>query len=213
MTGPVKLVCPTKNDNAFNKEWNAPTVPVNYFFVENADRTQGLKIVVSDGVVPLYSTGTTVTFSGVVATDATGQKVAQLIAFLSAVPGTGPAPIGKTSKGLAAANNGTLVKVWGKIVSKTINTLVPPETWTFGDPPQTCNLWDYEYITINDGGGDIKIPTHTQFNAMSNYDPLMSGLQVGDYVSVVGVQTTTNGSDVVVMPRNHFDILNFTDLP
>jgi hypothetical protein len=118
--------------------------------------------------------------------------------------------MGKSSKALTAT--GTLVRVWGKVKEIVNNPVRETEIWMGGDPPAPYYKWDYEYIVINDGGNDVKIPLHVQANYMTTFDGNISGLQIGDYIGVNGIAGTTNGTDVVVYPRNVADILNYTDL-
>jgi hypothetical protein len=104
----------------------------------------------------------------------------------SAVSDTVPALLGKGSKALTASN--TMVKVWGKITQLVPNT------------GADSARYQYDYMVINDGGQDVKIPMHVQYLQMS-VDTAITGLSVGDYMSVTGIATTTDGTDVVVIPR------------
>jgi hypothetical protein len=182
------------------------------FYIQNADRTQGIKCV-SDGGLTTYGPTYKIVFTGKVEADPlnAGKKIIRMLSINSAVHGTEPAPIGKSNKALA--NTGTLVRVWGKITSKTVNPNAASDLWD-ADPTEGVNMvpkYDYEYITIDDGSvaGGIKILMHVQANYMTNVDGTIGGLSVGDYVGVTGIASTTNGTDVVVAPRNVGDILEY----
>jgi hypothetical protein len=93
----------------------------------------------------------------------------------------------------------------------TVNPNAWSDLWD-SDPTSGVNMvpkYDYEYITINDGGSDVKVLMHVQTNLMTNVDGTIGGLAVGDYVAVTGIAGTINGTDVVVAPRNVGDILEY----
>lgn len=203
MTTPVQLCCSTNGPNSFARSYSGST---QYsFYVQNDDRTQGIKCI-TDGTVPTYDSTYKVTFTGVIDTES-GQKVLRVQSINSASLAAAPKLFGKGSKALT--NTATLVKVWGKITQMVPNTNMDPSEFDGSGNRR----WNYEYIMINDGGMDIKIPTHTQINAMSTGDPGFAGLSIGDFIAVSGIATTTNGTDAVVMPRIVFDIHEYSILP
>jgi hypothetical protein len=209
MLTPVQLCAATVGEWSLDKRYGAPTTMDYAFYVQNDDRTQGMKCV-SDGSIPTYNQNYKITFTGVIELDYTGQKVVRIQSINSAVAGAPAKVMGKSSKALTAT--GTLVRVWGKVKEIVNNPVRETEIWMGGDPPAPYYKWDYEYIVINDGGNDVKIPLHVQANYMTTFDGNISGLQIGDYIGVNGIAGTTNGTDVVVYPRNVADILNYTDL-
>lgn len=195
MTTPLQLACATLNDASFDKSYGNPTPGSGFcFYLQSDDRAQGLKCI-SDGSIPSYNQNFKITFTGVVDVQQ-GQKVVRVQSINSAVLGTAPNPIGKTSKSLT--NNGTLVKAWGKITQLVANSGSDNDQYT------------YEYMVINDGGQDIKIPMHVTYDGMASVDARIRGLAIGHYISVTGIAGTTTGSDVAVYPRYVYDIYDYT---
>lgn len=176
--------------------------PETSWYVQTDDRLQGLKCVVPAGGLPSLDPNCKITFTGMVDTDAFGQKIVKVGSINSYVVTDYPKTFGKTGKSLT--NTGALTKVWGKIVSRTDN----PDPTTFDGIHKG---YAYEYITINDGSKDIKVLMHVQGEYMSNLDDWVTNLNIGDYVGVTGI-ASTDGTDAVIMPRTNGDILNYTDL-
>jgi hypothetical protein len=206
MNTPIQLSCSTNYTGSFARQYGTAT-PENCFFVQTDDRLQGLRCVVPAGGLPTLDANNKVTFSGVVDTDYLDQKIVKVGSINSTATSTAPTPFGKGSKSLT--NSGTLVRVWGKIVSLTPNP--HPVLWqdTGG------NWWPdyaYEYVTINDGGADIKIPLHLQYELVSTYDTWVNDLSVGDYLGVTGIASTSTGADAVVIPRTAGDITNYSNV-
>jgi hypothetical protein len=209
MNTPVSLASSTLRDRSFDKRYGVPTVGSEYsFYVQNSDRTQGIKCV-SDGTIPnldcappVPGTGKKIKFTGTIVRDSLGKKVVQISSINATVDAAPPAPLGKVGK--AVTDTGTLVKVWGKIIPGGLVTN------TGSDSSQ----WRYEYIVINDGSQDMKIPMHVQCNNMAG-DTIITDLAVGRYIAVTGIATiapkSTGGTEVVVMPRNVSDITDYTN--
>lgn len=197
LTVPMQLGCATLGAQSFNKIWGNPTSgPGTYWFsVQSDDRAQGIKCI-TDGTVPTYASNFKVTFSGTVDVQQ-GQKVVRITSINSALAGTAAKPIGKTGKSLSVAQNGTLVKVWGKVTQMTPNT------------GSDNDIYQYEYIVINDGSQDVKIPMHCQTNYMAG-DLGITQLAIGHMVGITGIAGTTTGSDLVVYPRNVYDLYDYT---
>lgn len=190
---PLQLCCPSAGWRSFAHPYGDPTATDFSFYVMSDDRTQGVKCI-TDGTVPVYDETNKITFTGKIDIQ-NGQKVVRVTSINSAVAGSAK-PLGKGAKALA--NSNTLVRVWGKITHLEPNT-----------GPDSAN-YTYEYITINDGGQDIKIATHVQYSGISNYDPNIASLATGHYIGVTGIAGTTNGSDVIVCPRDHTEIRDYT---
>lgn len=179
MMTPVQLACGTNGNNYYFKDGN--------FYIMSDDKSMGMKVsggATAMSLTPDYK----ITFTGTIVLDpVSGQKMVHLISINSATLGATAQPMGRGSKALTASNS--LVKVWGKV------THLEPNTGT-----DSAN-WAYEYITIDDGGGPVKILTHVQGAWFSTgYAPL-STLAVGNYIAVTGIAETTTGTDVVVCPR------------
>jgi hypothetical protein len=214
MTTPVQLGTGTFHtaagqEGSFSYRYGTPPVPEKSFYVQSNDRLQGLRCVVPAGGLPSLGPNTKITFSGVVDTDAFGQKVVRVGSINSYEESDYPKPFGKVGKTLT--NTGVLTRVWGKIVSKTDN----PNP-VMSENPVGSGLWwkdyAYEYITINDGSQNINVLMHVQGEYFSDYDAWVRDLTVGDYIGVTGIASTTTGTDAVIMPRTSTDIRNYTDL-
>lgn len=205
MNTPVQIASATSGAGTFDKKYgdpNRPVTPEYTFYIQSADKVKGMKCI-SDGTLTSYDPTNKIIFTGKIEADAVNpaQKVVRVMSINTAVAGAAAQPLGKGSKGLT--NTGTLVRVWGKVVSLTPNP--NPEI----DSASGATKWNYEYITINDGAGDIKIAMHVQGNWMSITDGNIASLAVGQYVSVTGIAGTTTGTDVVVYPRVPSDIRNY----
>jgi hypothetical protein len=229
MLTPMQLTCSTKNGWGFNKKFASYTtstdssgnqiwkpVPEYWFSVQTPDRAGGIRVV-HNGTLPRYDNTYRITFAGILGTDANGQRYINVSSIDSAtqvtttdstgtITGVAPIPLGKTSKGLIKPYYGSLVKVWGKITQKVANPMPNFEKYINNGVPD-LQLYPYEYIVINDGGQDIKIPTHVQFNGMPH--EYFGPLDIGDYITVTGIAGTTNGTDVAVYPRHHDDIFDY----
>jgi hypothetical protein len=225
VTTPVQLACGTKglwNDIfSFDKKFGAyttitdssgnqvqTTVKEYSFYVQSDDRVSGLKCIIPAALYPSitpYGPDYKITFTGVLGTDANGTRYITISSIDSAVQNANaakPAPLGKSSKGLS--KSGTFVKVWGKVTQHVVNPIAnSPEEQLEGAPG-----WDYEYIVINDGGVDVKIPMHVQDHMFPI--SFMGTFAIGHYVSVKGIAGTTNGTDLAVFPLQHTDVLDYT---
>lgn len=199
MTTPVQLNGPTVNSGSFGVQIGTHAKE-NYFFVQTDDKLHGLRCVIPAGGIPTLDATNKITFSGVVDTDYLGEKIIKIGSINSTTTGDAPKPFGKGAKALT--NTGTLTRVWGKIVSRTPNPT--PVMWEY--PAGT--FWkDYawDYVTINDGGQDIKIMLHETWQLMSDFDPWVNNLTIGTYIGVTGI-ATTDGTSAVILPRTSDDI-------
>lgn len=186
MTTPAQLESATSGSGSFDKKFGGGSE--SSFFVQSDDRVQGIKCL-TDGGLPSYGPDYKITFSGTVELDSAGQKVVRVTSIDSSEAGYSAQPIGKS--GMDVTNTGTLVRIWGLVTQTVMN---------IGSDSKS---YPVEYCVVGDGSRAITVPMHV------TYDPMSDGLNIGDFVAVTGIATTT-GSDVVVMPRNSLDIQVFT---
>lgn len=201
LTTPAQLACETSIFR-YARAFNGTAEPS--FFIQSDDRVSGMKCIAT-GAFTNYDTTNKVMLAGTITLDALGQKCLAVGAITGHVASTETKPIGKTSKGLAAANSGTLVKVWGKVKQVVLNNGADSANYT------------YEYIVISDGGNDVKIPMHVQNGWMPKTDVQISQLEHKDgsdnydhFVAVTGIAYTSNGTDIAVYPRNVYDFVDYT---
>lgn len=161
------------------------------FFLEAADRSRGIKCL-SGADVPDISAGQKITFTGVVAADPydATKNVVQIQALTSVTPGTLPLSVGLGSKSITTAltARNMLVRVWGKVTQQVLSSPADPSGWA------------WQYWVINDGGQDIKIPMNVQTGLMPSTSGILGNIGIGDYISIVGIETVDSTGTLVVYP-------------
>lgn len=141
------------------------------YYIEEPDRTSGMKAI--GGSVTLWDG---VTLTGTVSTDANGEKVLQVSSVDSRASTHPVSSLGISNRALSAS--GLLVRVWGKVLSKTIGSFV-----------------------INDGSGS---PVTVDVSALAA--PIASLPDVDSYLGVAGLAGYASGGTIVVKPRFGTDV-------
>lgn len=152
----------------------------SYFYIEEADRTSGIRVSAPPGAIAGLNRGSVVNVIGTMATGSSGER--QISGPLVIIAGT-HAPLGalgmpNRSVGDGGVNNvGLLIQTWGKVI---------------GSPGQS--------LMVDDGSGTPVTIDITW---------LASPPAAGSYVSVVGISSLPNsGSRTrLIIPRNGNDVI------
>lgn len=146
----------------------------NMFYIENADRTQGIGVYYDDvkANAPVAA-GDEVTLQALVATDPNGERVLSDVTILTKAAGTAVKALGvsgaaiggfatfQPALGTGVNNIGLLVRSWGKVSSVGTG-----------------------YFVISDGSADVKVFSDAT-------------VAVGDFVKVTGISSCDNGAKAI----------------
>lgn len=185
MTTPVALASPTYGATS---GITTGGLTDQSFYIESDDRSQGMKCV-TDGGLPGLAQGTKITFSGAIETEAgSNQKVIRVGAITSTSSANPLAPVGCTTKGLAASMRplNMFVRVWGKLTQMVSNT----------DPTTNAN-WPWTSWTINDGGQDVKVLMIGQNVWMQE-----PSVMLNDKVGINGIASVDSTGTLIVIPTH-----------
>lgn len=153
------------------------------YYIEEPDRVAGIKVVGGSAV----SLGDRLTISGVVGTDANGEKMITVTAIESKSAGDALAPVAVSCRTMSGGSvAGLLVRTWGRVVSKAT---------------------DGSYVTIDDGSGT---PVMVMLTGLTT--PIASLVEQGDYAGVTGLAgwAKVEGISVpTVRPRDSGDVNTF----
>lgn len=145
-------------------------------YVEEPTRACGIKVIFTSGSAAL---GDAITFSGVVKTDANGEKYIDVSSVDSKTASTLPGDLGMTNKtAVGGQAQGLLVTIWGTITER-----------------------DASQMIIDDGSG---IGVRVQLNGLAA--PVVKQLVLGKVVSVTGPMGLFNGAPNV-RPRGDADVV------
>ncbi len=145
-------------------------------YVEEPARTSGIKVVFTSGSAAL---GDAITFSGVVKTDANGEKYIDISSVDSKTASTVPGDLGMTNKtAVGSQAQGLLVTIWGTITER-----------------------DASQMVIDDGSG---IGVRVQLNGLAS--PVVKQLAINKVVSVTGPMGLFSGAPNV-RPRGDADVV------
>lgn len=161
------------------------TTFVDGFFVEDADRTRGIRVVGGVGSESVVE-GNSVSIVGTVSTDINGDLYVNAD-IVSRGPGTEVKRLGMSNGSVASAGN-ILITIWGKITSV--------------DSASQC-------FYVDDGSG-LTDGTHTGVRVdcsklSSSLSTVIAGLTTGQFVSVTGVAAREGGTPGL-RPRSGTDI-------
>lgn len=141
------------------------------YYIEEPDRSSGIDVIGPGSV----SIGDSVTINGTVGTDVNGEKTLYVSTINSQSSGDPLSPLGMLGKSLV---QGMLVRVWGRVTTKTDS-----------------------YLILDDGSGSA---IRAQLDSL--VIPMVTTPSVGDYVSVTGPAGLTSGGIAVVRPRSGADV-------
>lgn len=163
------------------------------FYVQEANRTSGIKIVPKvnvDGVV----TGDLITATGILLTDATGQRHIEADSVLF-VPGSEPKSVGVTNRGFGTIDT-LLTTIWGNVTA--------------------VDTTGHQYFYVDDGSlladGSGNVGLRVDVSKVAEpaaIQSLMDGLTNGKTISVTGIagRDLLGGSVTsVIRPRSASDI-------
>ncbi|MCE5200799.1 MAG: hypothetical protein ABFD54_13160 [Armatimonadota bacterium] len=131
------------------------------FYIEEPKRATGIKVVPVSGV-PSVALGEAVTLSGILDTDANGERVIRALSLSKSNSAPAPLrPLGMINKSAASgAVSGILVRVWGRVKSTANNG----------------------YVIIDDGSGVL---LRIMVTGLST--PLTKSITSGQYIAVTGL--------------------------
>ncbi|MHB9035594.1 MAG: hypothetical protein ACYC64_02930 [Armatimonadota bacterium] len=152
------------------------------YYIEDIDRTAGIKVVPDSGAVTDIAKGFTLTLVGDVHSDENGKKYIKAIS-VTVGPQVDPlTPLGLPNKSLSSTtgldSTGLYVKIWGVVKAKTAY-----------------------YLDISDGSG---APVRVQLSGLTN--PLSIDPNVDQYISVSGIADVGTGGIPVIKPMTNSDI-------
>jgi len=169
------------------------TITRDFFYIEDADRTAGIKVFAGDvipnvgdlvnvsGIVDVVDGEAVITHAGVTNTAQTG-SVEPVGMVVRNVGGSARGPQPATNQGIGLNNVGMLVRIAGRVAE------IPTDDYY-------ANSWFRNWFTLEDGSGATT--TYLDFNNVPAtktvagikvfFDPGSVGLNVGDYVEVTGV--------------------------
>jgi hypothetical protein len=152
------------------------------YYIEDIDRSAGIKVVPSSSAVVEVAKGSTLTLVGDVQIDENGKKYIKATSVTVGASVDPPAPLGLPNKSLSSAigldSTGLYVKTWGVVKAKT----------------------PY-YLDITDGSGAL---VRVQLSGLTN--PLSIDPNVDQYVSVSGIADVDTGGVSVIKPMADSDI-------
>lgn len=141
------------------------------YYIEDQDRSAAIKIV-----GPAAALWENLTLTGVMDTDANGERIIRVQSIDTRTPGTELRAIGLAN--CVVTSSGHLVRVWGRVTDRMI-----------------------DHFTIDDGSG---IPVRVDLSGLAT--SFSGDVQNGYYVGATGIAGIDSGLRMVVKPRGADDV-------
>lgn len=160
-------------------------------YIEDTDRVSGMKIMLATGLT--VSRGDRVKLSGVLGTDANGERVLYVTAITSQVAGASIKPLGAPNRSIkstvsGASLTGLLVTGWGRVTDKSADGLV---------------------VYVDDGSGVVGEGGKTGIKVVLNDTTWPTQLQLDDKIAVKGICAQNRVGGVtypVILARDADDV-------